>query len=272
MSMQLLRLRLLKKELAKCSPCDNIEAAEPPDVGRDEDCDVTQSLSIAFDALRLNCSKKLSICTSIEFGVPFIVGSLHSAACHTNYLLMTFALLCLTWSVVEHIHTISIAMGQKNFIDIWHFFPSTIIDLCAKYPLRIEFIFFNAIHKTKHGQDFRWCEPRSMLMKNILNELKLNEYEQYTHNPSVSRFSTERGHFHQRTGCRFSLALAKYLRNKSQSVYYMKWLFVPSAREREFVMGNVSECMYVCCVCFIVCCGGLRRRKSLVLCVRESVS
>lgn len=47
--------------------------------GRDDDgvaC-VTQSASIALEALRLKCSKKLSICTSIDFGVVFAI--LHSA-------------------------------------------------------------------------------------------------------------------------------------------------------------------------------------------------
>lgn len=33
------------------------------------DDDEDQSPSIAFEALRLNCSRKLSICTSMEFGV-----------------------------------------------------------------------------------------------------------------------------------------------------------------------------------------------------------
>lgn len=72
MSTQLLRF-FPNNALANCSPCDRIEA-EDPDEGRDDDdvCDITQSLSIAFEALRLNCSKKLSICTSIEFGVPLM--------------------------------------------------------------------------------------------------------------------------------------------------------------------------------------------------------
>lgn len=39
------------------------------DGGRDGVACTTQSPSIAFEALRLKCSRKLSICTSIDFGV-----------------------------------------------------------------------------------------------------------------------------------------------------------------------------------------------------------
>lgn len=63
-SMQLFRFRL---------PID-----PPPAIGRVPVvdvavCDVTQSVSIAFDVLRLNWPKKLSICTSNAFGVLLII-------------------------------------------------------------------------------------------------------------------------------------------------------------------------------------------------------
>lgn len=42
---------------------------ELADCGVVTDDEEDQSPSIAFDALRLNCSRKLSICTSMELGV-----------------------------------------------------------------------------------------------------------------------------------------------------------------------------------------------------------
>lgn len=75
MSMQLFRF-LPKNVLAKWPPKPDVDPPPLLDVcerANDDVCDVTQSLSIAFEALRLNCSKKLSICTSIELGVPLLM-------------------------------------------------------------------------------------------------------------------------------------------------------------------------------------------------------
>lgn len=91
-STQLFRF-LPSNALANCSPCERMELEEPDDGRDDDDCDVTHSPSMAFDALRLNCSKKLSICTSIEFGVPlmFVVGCLE--------FYFSFVFTCVTYKI-----------------------------------------------------------------------------------------------------------------------------------------------------------------------------
>lgn len=68
-SKQLLRF-FIEIDAFDCDSLNKFDGDEI-DCGRD-DCGVvvvTQSVSIAFEALRLKCSRKLSICTSIEFGV-----------------------------------------------------------------------------------------------------------------------------------------------------------------------------------------------------------
>lgn len=73
MSKQLLRFFNAAINGFECTSPTAPFVGDDTDGGRDDagvDCvALTQSPSIALEALRLKCSKKLSICTSIDFGV-----------------------------------------------------------------------------------------------------------------------------------------------------------------------------------------------------------
>lgn len=70
MSKQLLRFLIATSGFGLMSPADETDGGRDDD----DDCDVEiQSASIAFDALRLKCSRKLSICASMELGVVLAI-------------------------------------------------------------------------------------------------------------------------------------------------------------------------------------------------------